>query len=376
MQPDAPLGGVSARTPFMPVRNRVVGEPVTPRVSNERASFKGSMTPTAATFSTSTTSRDAGLGLGLGRPPPGSVVPLTTSALQRFAASSSNSASSSSASSSSMMSPLLGTAPSEASSTSAYSRTVNNKPPQQQTALPSSKRFTRPMAPASPEETLVAKTPGGRKVLGHMVSASDLRARARITSGSAPRKKPTVPGTANADPPSTAYTRPVTPGFDGGVRRARSNSRPPVPTPSTLSRPASRAGGDRDRETPYARPQSRMDEYGPESIIRSDAASADSDNEDVAGQLNSALSKLHVAATPGHSRTASTATVVASRQESVCVCVRVRPPAVGVAVAASGHVNPAHLELAWNANSDNGTIVPLDRPSNEYQFGTFCSAVL
>lgn len=76
---------------------------------------------------------------------------------------------------------------------------------------------------------------------------------------------------------------------------------------------------------------------------------------------------------PGHSRrdsTSSVGTVIQRRQENVLVCVRVRPPAVS---HLERNVNPAHLEEAWMASSDTGSIALADGSGHQYRFGKLVS---
>lgn len=76
---------------------------------------------------------------------------------------------------------------------------------------------------------------------------------------------------------------------------------------------------------------------------------------------------------PSHSRrdsTSSVGTVIQRRQENVLVCVRVRPPAIS---HLERNINPAHLEEAWMASTDTGSIALADGSGHQYRFGKLVS---
>lgn len=342
------------RSPFMPTRKTGNGSTGsgslgTPRAgSANSALLKGSMTPTAMS------SRPA-------------LVPLTSSALASFnQASAVNNGHYSGSplvcSDSDAASTSTGLTNSLAANKYAQSRLgVASKPAP--VSMLSNKRYTRQMAPASPEDDM--HTPPARpgSSLSHAISASDLRIKARVTSGSAPRRKiGVIPGAERADPPARPTTpglgisRPETPSTGLQHRRARSNSRAAPPVPSVPSRPASRAGGD----FPASRSVSRMGEYPSSAFVPASQFSGD----DLASQhgglgLNANSHRLD-------SSDSIATTLAVPKTESVLVCVRVRPPAVAHTVTS---VNPAHLEEAWKADSQQKTIQLGDGSGHEFRFG-------
>ena len=341
------------RSPFMPIRktNGSTGSLGTPRAGNAApanpALLKGSMTPTAMS------SRPA-------------LVPLTSSALASFnqQATVNNAAKSGS--------PLLcGDSDAGSTSTGVTNNAAINKYAGSKlgvaskpvpTSMLSSKRYTRQMAPASPEDdTHNPPRPGSS--LAHTISASDLRAKARVTSGSAPRRKVgVVPGAERADPPARpttpglGFSRPETPSTGLQHRRARSNSKAAPPVPSVPSRPASRAGG----EYAPSRSVSRMGDYPSSAFVSASQLSGD----DLADRLNGV--GLNAKSHRLDSDSSIATTLAVPKSESVLVCVRVRPPAVAHTVTS---VNPAHLEEAWQANTKDKTIQLGDGSGNEYRFG-------
>jgi hypothetical protein len=233
----------------------------------------------------------------------------------------------------------------------------------------SAKRYTRQMAAPPADETIATSTNNNNINNNGMLSASDLRARARVTSGSATRWKGLVP---SEKPPQSIYARPETPSSSMSRARARSVtanttgggsstssasvSRPIsiCSTPRNVSRPPSRAGGDYPSHASVSRPQSRMDDFPPESIIRTKQSIEDfkaSDNRSHARRGSDT----------------SVGTVVQRKQENVLVCVRVRPPAIPTA---DRPINPAHLEEAWIASNDERAIGLADGTGHRYRFGT------
>lgn len=233
------------------------------------------------------------------------------------------------------------------------------------TSLLSAKRYTRQMAAPRDDEqdNSHEDRPNG------MLAASDLRARARLTSGSAPRRKAGVPGAERADrPPSSLYSRPETPSSSSSIisrARARSitastttaasASSRPASIARTPSRPPSRAGVFDGFAHPQSisRPQSRMDDFPPDAII---SATSIHGPEDEAKKRTNAR----------RGSDSSVGTVVQRRQENVLVCVRVRPPAVA---HTERHANPAHLEEAWFTSPDDKCIALADGSGHQYRFG-------
>ena len=386
-----------SRSPFMPVRKRD-GDGV--------AGGQASISSSDYCYMDGMTSNP---GLGIGRPSSMSssstaaVQPLTSSALANWTASAANIQASSSSHDYGQQSqqhghprkPLLHanvlpkasihrsidvpSSPTTSASTSTSTSTTK-------TLLGQGKRYTRQLAPAATSDDQDAvRSPA----LSNMASASDLRAKSRITSGSAPRRKPTVPGTEFADrgtsshysrdarlPQTPSATRAVSNGaaiFSASAastsrHRSRSISRtaPPVPSvPSSINRPASRAGHAFDHAP--SRPASRMDDYGPDCIIRA-TPSSDDDSDDcdtVSDMPRTPGNALHIASR----RTSFAASIMSpqSRQENVLVCVRVRPPIVGVISRA----NSAAVEEAWIADSSTGSVRLADNlaRSNDFHFG-------
>ena len=239
----------------------------------------------------------------------------------------------------------------------------------------SSKRYTRTMArPASPE---AADPPRPGSSLSGAISASDLRVKARVTSGSAPKKRlGLVHGAERADPAPSSTSHgmrsvtgplraaPETPGASSSssaYKRPRSNSRaaaaPPMPAAS-VSRPASRAGGE------FSRPASRMDDFPTSSFVS--AATFAQQDEHPSDMLAGGMGGLSLKHRIDSDTSIGTTMPAVPKSESVLVCVRVRPPAVSHTVQV---VNPAHLEEAWRMDTDEGSVRLGDGSGQEYRFG-------
>lgn len=372
-----------SRSPFMPVRKRD-GDGV--------AGGQASILSSDYCYMDGMTSNP---GLGIGRPSSMSssstaaVQPLTSSALANWTASAANIQASSSSHDyghGHSRRPLNAKASAHLSTNDRHAPPSPTTSTTTSTLLGQGKRYTRQLAPAATSDDQDAvRSPA----LSNMASASDLRAKARITSGSAPRRKPTVPGTEYADrgtsshysrdarlPQTPSATRAVSNGaaiFSASAastsrHRSRSISRTasPVPSvPSSINRPASRAGHAFDHAP--SRPASRMDDYGPDCIIRA-TPSSDDDSDDcdtVSDMPRTPGNALHIASR----RTSFAASIMSpqSRQENVLVCVRVRPPIVGMISRA----NSAAVEEAWIADSSTGSVRLADNlaRSNDFHFG-------
>lgn len=216
------------------------------------------------------------------------------------------------------------------------------------------KRYTRQMAHPTSDDA--ATTSNGATTL----QASDLRARARVTSGSAPRRKVGIPGAERADAPSIGAETPH--------RRTRSNSRPtplPVPPMPSSSRPPSRAGGE-SMFSPPSRPQSRMDDYGRSNqnagleVLETPMRSLSLHVRGGSQQLPSlrrrdSSDSFVLAPTPnGQTLVGPASRNGTSRKENVVVCVRVRP-----VLGTSGLVGQnrlADVEEAWSADEERSSI--------------------
>lgn len=233
--------------------------------------------------------------------------------------------------------------------------------------LTSTKRYTRQMAPSSPPNKSSNNNSSNNNTV---TSSNELRVKARITSGSAPRRKPTVPGTERADrPPSSiysSYSRPETPSSSSSsaILITSNNARPRsftgsrlAHTPAAISRPPSRNGDSANTSSEQhipsvqrsiSRPQSRMDDFPSHSIISAGSSVMISPN--IGNGFNRQRSGSD----------SSVGTVVHRRKENVIVCVRVRPPLAP---------NASTVEEAWVSTDSNQSIALADGTGHKYTFG-------